>query len=197
MNKPDDLFAIVPVSSPGSAPANAIMVGGPLSSILENIPDTNARHDSIRAHQAARIDAVATETKQKAIRALQIAAFADSVNSICKRMDALEARSSKKLRQIAAQKDAAEQKQIADYLNTLPDPDNPPASHGHFNTGDLSPLPPTNTGDDNEGDLPAELSRATPPSPGSYPLDDPAELDGPLQSKYRQPVAVSLNEDDY
>jgi hypothetical protein len=190
----NDLFAIIPIPTYGSSPANALAIG-PLDVVMQNLPDTHARTDSIRAHKAARIDAMATEQRQKATRALQIAAFADSVNSICKRMDALEARRSKKLRQIAAQKDAAEQKQIADYLNTLPDPDNPPASH--VNTGDLSPLPPTNTGDDNEGDLPAELSRATPPPPGNYPLDNPAELDEPLQSKYRQPIAVSLNEDDY
>ena len=121
----------------------------------------------------------------------------DSVNQISARLDALEKRRARKLRQIAAQKDAAEQKQIHDYLDSLPIP-NAPASHRHFNTGDLSPLPPTNSSDDNEGDLTRKLSRATPPSPGSYPLDDPSELNGPPQPKYRNPVAVSLNaEDEY
>ena len=52
-----------------------------------------------------------------------------------------------------------------------------------------------NTNVDNEGDLPKDLLRATPPSPGNYPLDNPAELDDPPQSKFRQPVAVSLNAD--
>jgi hypothetical protein len=169
----NDRFAIIPVHY-GPAPADAIMVGGPLSKIMECIPDTIARRDSLRSLQAARLDAAVITQAQKATRALQIAAFADSVNSICKRMDALEARSSKKLRQIAAQKDAAEQKQIADYLNTLPDPDNPPASH--VNTGDLLPSLATNTNSDNEGDLPETLTRVTPPPPGNYPLDDPAEL---------------------
>ena len=55
----------------------------------------------------------------------------------------------------------------------------------------MHPVSPTNSGDDGEGDLPAELSRA--PPPGNYS----AELDEPPQSKYRNPVAVSLNADDY
>ena len=79
-------------------------------------------------------------------------------------------------------------------MNALPDPDDDPATHGHFNTGDLSPLPPTNV--DYEGDLPKDLLRATPPSPGNYPLDNPAELAHPKNPKYQQPVAVSLNEAD-
>ena len=116
------------------------MVGGPLAKILECVPDTLARRDSIRSLQAARLDAAVITQAQKATRALQIAAFCDSVNQISARLDAVEKRRTRRARQIAAQKDAAEQKEIQNYLNALPDPDDPPASHGHFNTGDLSPL---------------------------------------------------------
>ena len=72
----DDRYAIIPIP-PGPPPSNAVMIGGPLSSVLEYIPDTRARHDSIRAHQAARIDAMASEQKQKASRALQVKSFCD------------------------------------------------------------------------------------------------------------------------
>ena len=198
---PHALFAIIPVSTPGSAPADAIMVGGPLSAVLENVPDSVARNNSIRAHQAARINSMATEQKQKAIRALQIAAFADSINQISARLDAVEKRRTQRARHIAAQQKADEEKQIQDYLNTLPDPDNPDdpdAAVIQSPSGELHALPPTNTGDDAEGDLPKQLLRTTPPSPGTYPLDDPAEMDVPSQPKFRAPVAVSLNEaDDY
>jgi hypothetical protein len=157
----DDRLAIVPVHY-GPPPADAILVGGPLSKIMENIPDTIARRDSLRALQAARLDAAVITQAQKATRALQAQAFADSVNHISARLDALDKRRTQRARQIAAQQKADEQKQIADYLNTLPDPDNPPASHLHFNTGDLAtPLPPTNSGDDAEGDLPENLLRAS------------------------------------
>ena len=134
---------------------------------MQCIPDTIARRDSIRTLQAARLDAAVITQAQKATRALQVQSFCDDVNQISARLDSLEKRRTRRERQIAAQQKADEEKQIADYLSTLPDPDNPPASHGHFNTGDLSsPLPPT---DDAEGDLPAELLRATPPPPGTSP----------------------------
>jgi hypothetical protein len=189
---PNARYAIVPVHY-GDAPADAIMVG-PLPMVMENIPDAIARHDSLRTLQSARLDAAVITQAQKATRALQIAAFADSVDTLIHRMDALEPKRAK-ARAAKAKADAArEQKEILDYLDGLPNPDDPPASH--FNTGDLSPLPPTNTGDDNEGDLPKDLLRATPPSPGNYPLDDPSEMDVPSQPKYRNPAAVSLNEAD-
>ena len=54
-------------------------------------------------------------------------------------------------------------------------------------------MSPANTGSDNEGDLPENLTRATPPSSGDYP----AELDNPPQLKYRSPAAISLNADEY
>ena len=100
---PNDRFAIIPVHY-GDAPADAIMVG-PLPTIMENIPDSIARHDSLRTLQAARLDAAVITQAQKATRALQTAAFCDSVNQISARLDALEKRRSKKMRQIAAQKD--------------------------------------------------------------------------------------------
>jgi hypothetical protein len=53
---PNDRFAIIPVHY-GPPPADAIMVGGPLSKIMECIPDTIARRDSLRSLQAARLDA--------------------------------------------------------------------------------------------------------------------------------------------
>jgi hypothetical protein len=190
----NDLFAIIPIPTYGSSPANALAIG-PLDVVMQNLPDTHARTDSIRSLQAARLDAAVITQAQKATRALQVQSFCDGVNQISARLDSLEKRRARKLRLIAAQKDAAEQQQIADYLNTLPDPDNPPASH--VNTGDLSPSPATNTNSDNEGDLPETLTRVTPPPPGNYPLDDPAELDDPPQPKFRNPVAVSLNKDDY
>jgi hypothetical protein len=46
------------------------------------------------------------------------------------------------------------------------------------------------SGDDNEGDLPPDLTRSVPPTPGNYawpPLDEPAK-------QVQQPIAVQLNE---
>ena len=190
-------YAIVPVHY-GPAPADAILVGGPLSSILENIPDTIARHDSLRSLQSARLDAAVITQAQKATRALQVAAFADSVDTLIHRMDALETKRAK-ARAAKAKADAeAEQRRIQDYLNSLPDPDAPNGSAIYPPGGEMHAVSAATTNSDNEGDLPESLLRATPPGSGTYPLNDPAELDDPPQSKYRNPVGVSLNSDgDY
>jgi hypothetical protein len=133
---------------------------------------------------------------QAVTRDLQIAAFCDSVNAICKRMDALETRRATQMRQLASARAEAEQQEIRDYLDSLPDPDNPDGPAFYSPSGHLHAVSPTNSNADNEGELPKDLLRATPPSPGNYPLDDPAELDEPPQLKNRNPVAVSLNEAD-
>jgi hypothetical protein len=193
----NDRYAIIPIP-PGPPPDNAIMIGGPLSKIMENIPDTHARHDSIRAHQAARIDTMATEQKQKATRALQVAAFCDSIDTLARRLDSLAARR-KECRAAKARKDAEEEaRRVQEMLDALPDPDedpNEPAFYppsGHLHAASL-----TNTGDDNEGDLPQHLLQATPPPPGNYPVSNPVELSNLEKPKYQQPAAVSLNADEY
>ena len=129
-----DRFAIIPIHH-GPAPADAIMVGGPLSAIMENIPDTIARRDSIRSLQAARLDAAAITQAQKATRALQVRAFCDSVNAIGKRMDALETRRATRLRQYASARAEAEQREIQQMLDALPDPDDEPNAAAIYPAG--------------------------------------------------------------
>ena len=186
-------YAIVPVHY-GPPPADAIMVGGPLSAIMENIPDSIARTDAIRAYQTARLDAAQIDQMQKATHALQVAAFCDSVNTISRRLDAIEARRTARLKREAKARKDDEARRVQEMLDNLPDPDDPNGPAFYPPGGELHEVAPPNT--DNEGELPKDLLRATPPSPGNYPLDDPAELDEPPQSKYRPPVAVSLNEAD-
>ncbi len=171
--------------------ANALMIGGPLSKVMECIPDTIARRDSIRSLQAARLDAAVITQAQKATRALQVQSFCDGVNQISARLDSLEKRRARKLRQIAAQQEAAEQKQIADYLNTLPDPDNPlaPAS---FTTGDLCHYRQRIPGADEQGDLPAELQERRTSTGQSRRTSPDLRTRCPSQStrrQYAQPVS--------
>ena len=180
---PNARYAIIPIP-PGPPPPNALMIGGPLSQVMQCIPDTLARRDSIRTLQAARLDAAVITQAQKATRALQVQSFCDGVNQISARLDALEKRRARKLREIAAQKDAAEKQQITDYLNTLPDPDNPNGPASFAPSGELHDIP----GADEQGDLPKELQKDVPP-PGNP--DKPRPM-------YEQPVSISLNAaDDY
>jgi hypothetical protein len=62
---------------------------------------------------------------QKATRALQVAAFCDSIDTLARRLDSLAARR-KERRAAKARKDAEEEaKRVQEMLDALPDPDNP------------------------------------------------------------------------
>jgi hypothetical protein len=103
-----------------------------------------ARADDARVELADREDRLTTTRMQ---------VLCDMIDHIAKRLEVLEAQ-----RDAQAKADAeAEELRIQAELDQLPDPDQP-AAHGHFNTGDLSPLPPT-VDADNEGDLPKQLEK--------------------------------------
>jgi hypothetical protein len=184
-----DRFAIVQLHEHQPIPDNTIMQGS-MDAVMERIIDSNARNTAMDLLRDARIAAdqlEQTRAQETQILARGIQSLNDTITRLSRRMDAVEEQQSTKMRHDAA----LEAKRIQDYLNTLPDPDDPDAAAIFPPDGSLHALPPTNTDSDNEGDLPEELTRATPP-PGN-----PAELDDPPQPKYRQPVAVSLNADDY
>ena len=155
-------FAIIPLHPHQPPPDNAIMHGS-LDAVMERIIDTNARNAAVDVLRDAQIEAdqlEQTRAQETQILARGIRSLNDTITRLSRRMDAVEAQQTTRMRHDAAR----EAKRVQDYLKTLPDPDDPPASHGHFNTGDLSPLPPTNTGDAAEGDFPETLLRATPPA---------------------------------
>jgi hypothetical protein len=77
MTNPADRFAIIPLSH-GPAPPDAIAVGS-MSAVMEHLPDTIARQDAITRLDKARMDAKQISRAQNVVRALQVAAFCDSV----------------------------------------------------------------------------------------------------------------------
>jgi hypothetical protein len=179
-----DRFAIVQLHEHQPIPDNTIMQGS-MDAVMERIIDSNARNTAMDLLRDARIAAdqlEQTRAQETQILARGIQSLNDTITRLSRRMDAMEEQQSTKMRHDAA----LEAKRIQDYLNTLPDPDDPVAAAIFPPDGSLHALPPT---DDAVGDLPAELSRATPP-PGN------PELDEPPQPKFRSPVAVSLNEVD-
>ena len=94
---------------------------------------------------------------QKATRALQVAAFCESVNTISNRLDALEHRRAEAAAAQAKADEDEEQRRIRQFLDSLPDPDAP--EDIHFNAGDLHDLPPTQ----DQGALPNQLREGAPP----------------------------------
>jgi hypothetical protein len=166
---------------------------------MEYIPQSRARQDAYEELEAARIKSEHIGIMQEANRAIQVAAFCDSVSHISRRLDALEQRRTDRIRAEEEEREAAEQKAIEDALSSLPDPDAPHEWEAHP-TGDLHDLPPSEPQheqqleategehpDDNEGDLPNELTEKVPPITGTDP-----EFPGAREPEARNPVGISL-----
>jgi hypothetical protein len=125
MTSTSDRFAIIPVTH-GPAPDDAILIGS-LDTILEYLPDTHARNDSIRRLDEGLARAAKTDQLQAMARACNVIAFADAVTRLASRLDALVAQREARAQQDAAREAEEEAKQIQAELDALPDPDNPDA----------------------------------------------------------------------
>jgi hypothetical protein len=88
-----------------------------------------------------------------------------------------------------------EQRQIRSMLDQLPDPDNPT---GYGELSMLGEVERERYGvEEDQGDLPEELTHEVPTSTGNYFNPDPNSFD-PLEPKRKQvaqPIAISLNEE--
>ncbi len=147
----------------------------------------------------AQLSAAAITEAQKASRCLQVAAFADSIDTMGRRLDALERRRLEDTRRKAKADAEEEEQRVQDYLDSLPNPDEPNEPAIYPSSGHLHAVSPTNHGTaTDQGDLPKELQKGAPPQLGTDPELDPTELAHPQRPKYEQPVSVSLaSEDDY
>jgi hypothetical protein len=100
------------------------MVGN-LDLLMQQLPDTRARNDAMARLDAARLDAEQISKVQNVTRALQVAAFCDSVTRIGKRLDAYQSRRAARMKADQEQREREEQQQIQQMLDALPDPDEP------------------------------------------------------------------------
>jgi hypothetical protein len=181
---PDDRFAIVPIP-PGTAPANSLFVG-PLSMVMQNLPDTRARQDAMEELEAARIGAEQIQIMQDVNRGLQAAAFCDAVTHLTRRFDAFQARRDARIKADQEAKEREEQQQIEDALSKLPDPDSP---HAWETAGELTPVQASEPAHEeqlaasDQGDLPAEISKDPP--------DTDPELTKAREPTTRNPVGIS------
>jgi hypothetical protein len=124
----------------------------------------------------------------------------DGVNRLGNRLVAEERHRAKEARRKAKEDAEREAQANQAKLDAQPDPDDPASWEG----GELTTHPPSHpadkeqlrastqhdSDDDNEGDLPEDLTRSVPPTPGNYnwpPLDQPAK-------QISQPISVQLNE---
>jgi hypothetical protein len=202
---PTDLFAIIPVSSSRDANAKEAICIGPMKEVFAYLPQTGARDQAEAELARVRVTADAIKRMQSATTKLQVAAFADAVAHLERRLDAKEAELEEQARRDAEEAERREAERIAAHLDALPDPDDPSTWDP---TGGALTLAPASHPEDkrqlaasDQGDLPNELLEKAPPNPGTAPtiaLD--ARRARSRQTKrtpmlHPQPIAVSLNED--
>src|SRR5262249_54767757 len=117
-NMPNDpnLFAIVPTTLP--APADAIVVG-PMSEVMEYIPQTIARDNAMAELERARLSAEQIKTAQNKTRDIQLSMLHDAITHLSTRMDAFVERCQAQARRDAEEAEREEAERIQAELDAL------------------------------------------------------------------------------
>lgn len=149
---PTSRFAIVPLSTPGRAPDDAIVVG-PLSEVLEYIPQSVARNDAVQELERARFTTDQIAGLQTRTRAVQATMLADTIKHLDARMNAIVQRRADAASARARRADEVEQQRIRAELGALPDPDDP-ASHGQLPGNPQSKLPDPDVAPEDQSEFP-------------------------------------------
>jgi vacuolar-type H+-ATPase subunit H len=106
-------------------PSGQEIMSGPMSLIMENIPDSNARNSALEEAVHAAQQAVEAEQRLHDARACAAQIISDTVTRLCHRLDAYLTRQEEQQRQDEEQALRQEQEEIQRTLDQLPDPDNP------------------------------------------------------------------------
>jgi hypothetical protein len=96
---------------------------------MEELPDSLARNELLANLKQMRADALQAEQRKADAIASQARILVDSVLHLQHRLDSFEKKQADKKRRDEEAKAQREKQAIADYINGLPDPDNP-ASYG-------------------------------------------------------------------
>jgi hypothetical protein len=151
------------------APDGQEIMNGPMSMIMERLPDTSARKTALDEAVHAAVEAAEAEERRDEARASVAQIITDTITRLCARLDAEEARreEQRKLDEEEAEREA--QQSIEDELAALPDPDDPLAYASPLGK---QPAPdPMGVGDD--GDL--EMKKAQ--DPEKYGVEEDADAD--------------------
>jgi hypothetical protein len=205
MTDPDARFAIIPLE-PGPAPSEAIVIGS-MNQVMEYIPQSRARDEAMAEFERARASADQIKQMQAATTKMQVAAFADAIDQLERRLITKEAEHEAQARRDAEEAERREAERIAAHLDALPDPDDPDTWGGPSRGGELSPIRPSHPEDkeqlaaSDQGDLPEELLEKTPPPSGTAPTIGFTDARRARARPYKTApqtypqVAVSLNEE--
>jgi hypothetical protein len=189
-----NLYEIKQISSPGEASPDSIFIGD-FKSVTEFIPQSVARQDEQRRLDVARLNSAQITHAQEATRALQVVFFCDSITTLTRRLDRLQARRTARARKDAEEREREEEQREAQAkadrikaaLDALIEGEEPEETHG-----ELTPHPASQPAQEeqleatDQGDLPAELTNKVPVDPGTDP-----DLSGAREPTARNPVGIS------
>jgi hypothetical protein len=161
---------------------NVIASGGTVAEAMAPLPDSIARKALLAELRQMRSDAAEVQAAQARARAAAVQSFYDSVLRLSHRIDAFERKRNAEIRAEAEAREEREAKAIQDKLDAMPDIDNPASytscedplqTHAPSEPFDKEQLRAIK---DNEGDLPEDLLRSVPATPGNYVLN-PSPVD--------------------
>ena len=207
---PAERFAIVPLSTPGRTPDDAIVVG-PLSEVTEYIGQSISRQDAVEQLNRARFSADQIAGLQEKTRGVQVSMVAEATKHLDTRLSAFNKRRADAARARADAEAEAEAKRIETELASLPDPDDPNAASNLPDpslapeTSDEAPAA-TKSALSAHGDPPGDPPAPNNPPPGGptgeltmqfgadeveFPMGEDPDLDPDLP---RAPVAAGFDE---
>jgi hypothetical protein len=177
------------------------IMNGPMSLIMERLPDTHARNDALDSMLKIACDAVEAEQRADEARASVARSLRDGITRLRARLDSFEKARAISQRRAEAEQQRRDRQRVQAMLDQLPDPDDPelysldrkereasPADQDP--EGSIIPTPEDPTGASiDPDDVGLEGVTAT------RPVTDPQDLGyPPAQKQVPQPVSISLNE---
>jgi hypothetical protein len=150
------------------------IMNGPMSAIMERLPDTQARNSALEEAVHAAVEAVQAEERATEARACAAQIITDTVTRLTTRLDAYIAHQEEQQRRDAEEAERKEQEEIQSMLDQLPDPDAPERTTDQDPEGIL-PDPDDPTGTSIAGDD-GDLTLKAPVDPEKYgPVEEDAD----------------------
>jgi hypothetical protein len=190
-------FAIIPVPDSHPPPPEAIVIGS-LAEVMGCISLSDTAQRLMDAEER-----LSNEKQQLVQLAQKLVGVVPHIENLIDTEEALETeridKETEQARRDEEETERQEQKELQEYLDSLPDPDNPDAPAAYHPGGELHSIAAKDQ--DPQGIIPdprdpegAVLDQGLEGLVTKRPVVDPAELAHPETPAQRNPVAISLNE---
>jgi hypothetical protein len=156
------------------------IMSGPMSIIMEHLPDTNARNAALDGMLRSAIDAVEAEERTNQARTAAAQILSDGITRLCSRMDSFEKARALSMKRAEAEIQHRARQRVAAMLDALPDPDEPEPTTEPYSI------------DRKQRMADQEPNEILPP-PRESPGPEPGSLDYPPHPQIAAPTAISLN----